>query len=565
MNGDMEKLTKPVRKIPTVNENPHFRTLPEMLEASAQKFEQKLCYLIPRGGTIYELSYREVIDYVKKLGAYLKELGIGKGDHVAVLGENRPEWGISFFAVSWVGAVAVPLDARANIQNHKFILSYSSSKALIASESFIESIRSSHSELKELEHIISMDSVQEICSGYSEGAQRERIDSEDLLEIIFTSGSTGDPKGVMLSHRNVMSNVSDIYSVLDYTPDERTFSILPIHHSYECVGGLISPFSYGISVFYARSLKPRELLQDLKAARPTIWLNAPTILERLYNRIENELSDRKGISQLITNALPKKVLGKFVKKKLGLDRTKLIASSGAPLPERVSWGLRELGFNLIQAYGLTEASPLITVNPVTRPKARSIGMVIPSVEVQIRDIDDEGNGEICAKGPNIMKGYYKNEAATKEAITEDGWLLTGDIGYFDDEGYLYITGRKKFVIVTKGGKNIHPEEIEEKLTASAIIDESLVFSPDDSDIQALIYPDMEQLRIRHGINQKNATIEEIWEILNKEIREINLSLEPLKRVRHFALRMEEFPKTTTNKIKRVEFKGLSIGIDTKVM
>jgi len=561
----MKKHTKPVRKISTINQNPGFRTLPEMIESSANKYARNLCYLIPRNDITYELTYAQVIEYVTKLAAHLKERGLGKGDHIAVLGENKPEWGISFFAVSWIGAVAVPLDARSNTNNHKFILSFSSTKAILASDNFLESIDSVARYLKELRHIIPMDNIGRICSDYDSGAQRENIDPDDLLEIIFTSGSAGDPKGVMLTHLNVMSNVSDIYSIMDYTENDRAFSVLPIHHSYECIGGLISPFSFGMSVFYARSLRPRELLEDLKIAKPTIWLNAPTILERLYLRIENELSEPKGLKGLMTKALPKKLLGKMIKWNLGLEYTKLITSSGAPLSEQVSAGLRKYGFNIIEAYGLTEASPLITVNPVSKPKPKSIGMVIPSVEVEIRDTDSEGNGEICALGPNIMKGYYKNELTTRETVTQDGWLLSGDIGYFDEDGYLYITGRKKFVIVTKGGKNIHPEELEEKLRASALIAEALVFSPDDSAIQALLYPEENEVKKvleAKGIEYKT---EEVWEILNKEVREINLTLEVYKRIRHFALRLEEFPKTTTNKVKRLEFKDLNLTTDTKIL
>ena len=561
----MKKHTKPVRKIPTVNQHPGFRTLPEMIESCAEKYADNLCYLIPRNNTIYKLTYGEVIGYVTKLASHLKGLGLGKGDHIAVLGENKPEWGISFFAVSWIGAVAVPLDARSNINNHKFILSFSSTKAILASDNFLEPIESIARDIKELKHIIAMDNIGGICSDYDSGVQRDNIDPHDLLEIIFTSGSTGDPKGVMLTHLNVMSNVSDIYSVMDYSENDRAFSILPIHHSYECIGGLVSPFSFGMSVFYARSLRPRELLEDLKIARPTIWLNAPTILERLYLRIESELSGHRGLKRLFTRALPKKLLGKMIKRNLGLERTKLITSSGAPLSERVSSGLRKYGFNIIEAYGLTEASPLITVNPVSKPKPKSIGMVIPSVEVEIRDTDSEGNGEICALGPNIMKGYYKNEPTTREAITRDGWLLSGDIGYFDEDGYLYITGRKKFVIVTKGGKNIHPEELEEKLTASALIAEALVFSPDDTAIQALLYPEKYEVEKVLGAKGIEYKAEEVWNILNREVREINLTLETYKRIRRFALRLEEFPKTTTNKVKRLEFKDLNLTPDTKIL
>lgn len=561
----MQKLTKPARKVPTTRESPEFKTLPRMIESSVNKYAGNLAYLIPRNDTIYELTYAEVFQYITKLAAHLKELGLGKGDHIAVLGENKPEWGVSFFALAWIGAVAVPLDARAAANDHKFILSYSSARAIIVSDSFLKAINSMAGDLKDLIHIIPMDDVPEICSKYASGKAMEEISPDDLLEIIFTSGSTGDPKGVMLSHGNIMSNVSDIYTIMGYTDKDRAFSILPVHHSYECTGGLISPFSFGMSVFYARSLRPRELLQDLKSAKPTIWLNAPTILERLYLRIEKEISGRKGVGGLLAKALPNRILGKRVRQNLGLEKLRLIVSGGAALPDWISSGFKKYGINVIQAYGLTEASPLITVNPPLEPKFQSVGMVISSDEVEIRDIDSEGNGEICARGPNIMKGYYKNMTATEETLTKDGWLLTGDIGYFDEDGYLYITGRKKFVIVTKGGKNVHPEELEEKLTKSVFIEEALVFSPDDADIQALLYPAKEEVRRELESTGVKYTPEHTWELLKTEVRDTNLSLEPYKKIRHFALRLEEFPKTTTNKIKRHEFRGLNLTPETKIL
>jgi long-chain acyl-CoA synthetase len=549
----MNKLTKHASKIPTVRENPGFSTLPRMTESSVNKYAGNLAYLIPRDNTVYEITYAEVFQYITKLAAHLKELGLGKGDHIAVLGENKPEWGISFFALSWIGAVAIPLDSKAHVNDLKFVLSFSSAKAVIVSNSFLPAINSM------------ADEIDEICSNYASGSAMEEIEPDDLLEIIFTSGSTGDPKGVMLSHGNIMSNVSDIYTIMDYTDKDRTFSILPIHHAYECTGGLITPFSFGMSVFYARSLKPKELLNDLKTAKPTIWLNAPTILEKLYLRIEKEISAQKGVIGLLAKALPNRVLGKKIRQNLGLENTRLIISAGAALPDWVSEGFKKYGIDVIQAYGLTEASPLITANPPREPKFQSIGMVIPSNEVIIRDIDDEGNGEICARGPNIMKGYYKNKNATDETITEDGWLLTGDIGHFDEDGHLYITGRKKFVIVTKAGKNVHPEELEEKLTKSVYIEEALVFSPDDSEIQALLYHNTEEVRHKLQSTGDEDTPENAWELLKTEVRSINLCLEHYKKIRCFALRLEEFPKTTTNKIKRHEFKGLSLTPEIKIL
>ena len=560
-----KKFSKPLKKIPTFRESLGINTLPELIEFSADKYPDNVAYRTPRENTLYELTYGMVLEYVKKLARHLKELGIEKGDHVAILGENRPEWGISLFAVSWIGAVAIPLDARAALDSHRFILSFSSAKAVIASGSYYTSIKSVAHELKDLKQIIPMDNIEDICGKYSAGAGMENIDPDSLLEILFTSGTTGDPKGVMLSHRNITSNVDDIHRTINYGPADRAFSILPVHHSYECTGGLIATFASGMSVFYGRGLKPRELLEDIKLARPTIWLSAPLILEKLYLRIHKEVSGQTGIKGFIKNMLPQSIVKRKIRQSLGFDDIRLIVSGGAALPGWVSSGLSGYGLEVIQGYGLSEASPLITVNPPSNPKLGSIGMVIPSNDVEIRDIDSEGNGEIAAKGPNIMIGYYKNKSATDETITRDGWLLTGDIGYFDEDGYLYITGRKKFVIVTRGGKNVFPEEVEEKLTKSPFIEEALVFSPDDVNIQALIYPQMEEVQRKLEQMGEQITPDNIWELLRHEIRKTNRELEAYKKIRQFALRLEEFPKTTNRKIKRYLFRNLCLTQDTRIL
>lgn len=561
----MSRYTKPARKIPVLRSSLGIDTLPELVGRSADMYPGRTAYAVPAGGGVSEITYARVFELVTKLARRLKELGIEKGDHVAILGENRPEWGMSLFALGWIGAVAVPLDARAPIESHKFIMSFSSCKALIASGAFTVGIETVRHELPGLGHVIPMESIEGLSGKYAHGAGLENVSGGDLLEILFTSGTMGDPKGVMLTHGNVISNVDDIHRTIEYDPTDRAFSILPIHHSYECTGGLITTFGSGMSVFYARGLKPRELLEDMISARPTIWLTAPLILEKLYLRIRREIAQQTGLKRIAAGLMPGKILQGKIRKSLGLDRIRMIVSGGAALPDWVSSGLSGYGIDVIQGYGLSEASPLITVNPPSNPRLGSIGMVIPSDEVEIRDANAEGIGEIAACGPNIMKGYYRNSTATEEILTGDGWLLTGDLGYCDEDGYLYITGRKKAVIVTPGGKNVHPEEIEEKLTKSPLIEEALVFSPDDSDIHAVIYPAFEEAGLRLRSKGLPGTHENVWELLRDEVRAANAGLEPYKRVRHFAIRTEEFPKTTTRKIKRYLFKDFRLTPDTKIV
>lgn len=560
----MKKYTRPSRKIPTLRDALGIYTLPELIEYSTDKYGDNVAYRTPRGNAIYELTYGRVLDHVRKFARHLKELGIEPGDHVALLGENRPEWGISLFALSWIGAVAIPLDARAALDSHNFILSFSSAKAIIVSNAYMNDILSIAPGLGHMRSVIPMDNIEDVCLGYATGQAMENIAPDSLLEILFTSGTTGDPKGVMLSHRNIMSNVDDVQRTINYGPADRAFSVLPVHHSYECTGGLISTFGSGMSVFYGRGLKPRDLLEDMKLARPTIWLSAPLILEKLYQRIHKEVTGQTGIKKFLSSVAPRSFIKRKIRQSLGFDDIRLIISGGAALPGWLSSGLSQYGLDVIQGYGLSEASPLIAVNPPSSPKHESIGMVIPSNDVEIRDIDSEGNGEITAKGPNIMLGYYRNSTATDETLTRDGWLLTGDIGYFDEDGYLYITGRKKFVIVTKGGKNVYPEEIEEKLTKCPLIEEALVFSPDDAQIQALVFPQMEEAQKRIERMGEQVTAENIWLLLKHEIRNTNRELEPYKKIGHFAVRLEEFPKTTTRKIKRYLFKDLRLTQDTRI-
>ena len=562
----MDKFPAPARKIPTKrlsDRNPH-ATLSEMVESSAERFGDETAYLIPRQGVIARLTYGDVIKRVSRLARHMGELGLGRGDKIAILGENRPEWAIAFFATAWIGAVAVPLDSRAREGAWRTAIEFSDAKAAVCSGQFLKRIEALKEITPRLRRVISMEDVEGVYREFSKGAARESTAPEDVMEILFTSGATGDPKGVMLTNLNVISNVEDMYRILDLSTEDRTFSILPIHHVYESTIGIVSSFRNGISVFFARSLKSREMLEDLAAARPTLWLNTPLILEKMLTRIRREIDEAKGLKRALSRVLPQKALGGRIKNRLGLDRIRFIVSGGAALPQWVSSGFEELGFPLLQGYGLSEAAPLISINPPERPKNESVGLVIPSTDIEIRDADSDGNGEIFAKGPNIMKGYHKNDSGTGEALTPDGWLRTGDVGCFDGEGYLYITGRKKFVIVTPGGKNVFPEEIEEKLGASPCVEEAVVFSPDDESVQAIIRPALEETHSRLERLGLAPSVENIWRLIKEEVGVTNRLLEPYKRIRRFAIKEEEFVKTTTGKIKREEFRGAGIEPNTRV-
>ncbi len=551
----MKRLTRTDKRLPSIRSGAHMTTIQQMLEKKSSLYADKTAYSTRKEDlSVSSLTFSEVFRLFTEFSAHLKTLGLERREHVAIVGENSPQWAISYFAAIWAGAIVVPLDARARTEHIKQVLALSDSRFLIASGGFAEALGNTGA----VEHVIQMDNILEIQTNSEETVPAEKLEPEDIADIVFTSGTTGNPKGVMLSHGSIMSCLGTLYRAFPITDEDTAFSILPIHHVYERIAGILLSFYCGQRVFFARSIKPREMLSDLKVARPTIWLNTPLILERLLQRIEQGKA-----KNFLTRALPSKLFGKMAKKRLGLDRLKLIVSGGAALSEAASEGLEKYEFPLLQGYGMSETSAVISANPFSKPKNASGGMVLENTEVEIRDVDSEGIGEICARGPNIMDGYYKNLTATREILSDDGWLRTGDLGYFDHEGYLYITGRKKSVIVTRGGKNISPEEIEEKLTPLETVEEAIVFSPDDERIQAVIFPEAEGVSKKLGQPPQHGDDERIWDILKGQITELNRRLEPHKRISHFAVAREELPKTTTRKVKRYLFRDMDIPKTTK--
>ncbi len=551
----MKRFTSTEKRLPAIRSRNQIATIQEMLERKSSLYTDKIAYSTRKNDlSVSSLTFSEVFTLLTGFSAHLISLGLNRGEHVAIVGENSPQWAISYFAVIWAGAIAVPLDARARTEHIKQVLALSDSRFLIASAGFTEALSNTGA----VEHTIPMEKALETRIHTEKTVPPEKSEPEDTADIVFTSGTTGNPKGVMLSHGSIMSNLETLYGAFPITVEDTAFSILPIHHVYERIGGILLSFYCGQRVFFARSIKPREMLSDLKVARPTVWLNTPLILERLLQRIEQSKA-----KNFLTRALPSKFFGRMARKRLGLDRLRIIVSGGAALSEPASEGLEKYEFPLLQGYGMSETAAVIAANPFSKPKNASGGMVLENSEVEIRDIDSEGIGEICVKGPSVMKGYYKNPGATREVLSDDGWLRTGDLGYFDHEGYLYITGRKKSVIVTKGGKNISPEEIEEKLTPLETIEEAIVFSPDDERIQAVIFPEVEGVSKKLGQSPQHGDDERIWDILKGEITELNRRLEPHKRISHFAIAREELPKTTTRKVKRYLFRDMDIPKTTK--
>jgi long-chain acyl-CoA synthetase len=531
-------------------------------------------------------TYDDVRRYAKAVAYYLTEvLKLKKGDKVALISENRAEWGLCALGVVYNGFVLVPIDVRMSPNEIRMILEHSESKVAFISSRQMKYI-SDEFDLKDVvEHVVYIDkaesekdmSLEKILERYGDKEIKKlnQIDPEnDLFEIVYTSGTTGLSKGVMLTHRNIMFEVSVAPPLVNLSEKDRLLSILPLNHTYESTAGLYAPLSSGCSILYSPVLNPKVVLQLISRNRITKMLVVPLFLEKITDAIIRNI-EKSGFvlksflkmllgmasvskSLIGSNAISKRLLS-VIRHKSGLSSIDLFISGAAPLPARVSNFMELLGFNILQGYGLTECAPVATLNPMNKPKNTSVGKPLPGVEVKIHDPNEEGIGEIWIKGPNVMKGYYKNPEATAEVLV-DGYLRTGDLGYIDEEGYVYITGRIKNVIVTHGGKNVYPEEIEEKLNEFPYVLESLVVGRkiDEKDmtgeeIFAYIVPDFGYIEFEKETPIHKVDFKEIEEIISNVVKELNSKLPEYKRIKGYKILTEELPKTSTRKIKRYLF------------
>lgn len=557
-----------------LNNAPKVETIQELLLRSADIYSNKLAMEDLTDTPINSITYSDLLKYVIKFGSAMQMLGIEERSHIAIIGENRVQWAISYFTCMLFNYVVVPID-RNLTQNEIFnIIHESESSVIIFSSTYSELFDESHSFLKKLNHYICMDegsletqllNMKKMIdeSGAINKEDLPKINPNELAEIIFTSGSLGRAKGVMLSQNNLAENVVAMTSMLHIYPEDKFLSVLPMHHTYECTCGMITPIYSGASVHFARSLK--TIVDDLQNVKATMLLGVPLLFDKMYKKIAKSISEDKVKSMVvpilvgISNTAQKIGIKKAKKKifaelheKFGGNIRAFIAGGAAPDPQ-VAKGLRGFGFNFIQGYGLTEISPIVALNKLENFKDHAAGLPMPNAEIKIDSPDENGVGEIFAKGSSVMLGYYKNEDATKEAF-QDGWFKTGDLGHIDKDGFVIISGRKKNVIISKSGKNVFPEEIEDVLNRSPFILESIVFGKADTKqdeiIAAKIVPDAEAFI--ELSERENSTINEklIRERIAIEIEKVNKQLSSFKRIIDFEIRESEFEKTTTKKIKR---------------
>lgn len=550
------------------------KNLKEMLESSCREFRDRTAFLVKKksGEPYVEIKYSQVLSDVNALGTALIDMGL-KGKNIAVIGENRYEWCITYLAVVNGTGSIVPLDKELPEAEIESLLTRSNTTAVVYSgkrKDEIESIKSKNS--TPIKHYISMDndSTAEITLNKLLEKGRKllkkkdkrftnaKIDNEAANIILFTSGTTDKSKAVLLSHKNIVVDMMAACANVLILPEDRFFSILPVHHTYECTTGFLIPLYRGSSIAICEGL--RYILPNMQEAHPTLILGVPAIFENMYAKLWATIN-KKGLAKKlkaiikVSNALLKvgidirKIVFKSIHENFGGKLRLCIVGAAAVNPE-VSAGFRELGIEFIQGYGLTECAPLIAVNRDHYYNDAAAGVRVKGVELKIDNPNDEGIGEICAKGDNVMIGYYNDEEATKKVL-KDGWLHTGDLGYFDDKGFLFITGRLKSVLITKNGKNVYPEEIEPLLNKSDIIKESMVYQKDnkekdDTIISAIIVPDYETIKEKFGKLSDEELKEKLWQ----EVKAVNEQLVTYKHIKEITVREQEFEKTTTLKIKR---------------
>ncbi|MFZ1289134.1 MAG: AMP-binding protein [Melioribacteraceae bacterium] len=553
---------------------PKILSVQEMILRSSEVYKDKLALEDLQNYPISKVTFAELKENILKFGKAIKALGLSERNHIALIGENRVQWSISYLTLMCFNYVVVPIDKNLTQNEILNIIHESDSEAIIFSDTFSSIISENKNVLKKLRIFINMDqadpngkylSMKNLIDSQIIGDTTilPNINPEDLAEIIFTSGSLGRAKGVMLSQKNLAANLVDMLSMLMMYPEDRFLSVLPIHHTYECTCGMLCPLYAGSSIHYARSLK--TVAEDMQKVKATIVLGVPLLFDKMFKKVMKVINEDKKKSFLVPKLIKltnftQKIGVKDLKKKIFKElqdkfggAIRIFIVGGAAADPIVAEGLQGFGFGFLQGYGLTETSPILALNQLNNFKNDAAGVPLPNVELKIVNKDVDGIGEIYAKGNSVMLGYYKDPEKTKDAFS-DGWFKTGDLGYFDSDGFLHISGRKKNVIISKSGKNVFPEEIEDQLNHSPYILECLVYGEksekQDEIIAVQIVVDAEAFILYSQENDVHITDKIINETIEQEVAKVNKNLASHKKIVKFYIRENEFVKTTTQKIKR---------------
>lgn len=554
-----------------------FKDIKDIIHYSAKEYAENVAFIIKHKKekeiTYENITYKKLLEDINAFGTKLYEMGL-KNKRIALVGRNRYEWVVAHLSNMLGGMVSVPLDKELQVDELESCLERSKADVVVFDEKYIENIE----EIKRrgntnLQQYICMSEKKEYNDFWTLKKQGEKllkegkkeytkvkIKEEEMAILLFTSGTTSKSKAVMLSQHNVASNVYAMLLVERFYPTDVNLAFLPFHHIFGSTE-MIVMLAVGLATAFPDGL--RYVAQNLKEYKVSVFVGVPLLIEAIYKKVEQGV-EKKGKTKLvnvakkISNLLLK--CGIDIRRKLFKDiinelggHMRFIISGGAPLDKKVAKGFNELGVKLVQGYGLTETAPVIAAENDRKIKYGSIGIPMNNVEVEIVNPDENGIGELRVKGPNLMLGYYENEEATR-AVLKDGWFYTGDLGYFDKEGYLFLTGRKKDMIVLRNGKKVFPDELEVLINRLDLVKECIVFGlPDKEDkndikISVKIVYDKEMAKEKYP----DATEEDLRKIMWQQIKEINKTFPSYKYIKNMIFTEEELIKTTTKKIKRQE-------------
>lgn len=545
-----------------------FNTLYEIVRHSVENFASRIAFSMLGGE---DVSYKEVGERVEKVQDMLLDAGVSAGDKVAILSSSMPNWGVSYFAVTTAGMIAVPILPDFTSSELDLIIEHSEAKAILVSDKLYAKL--SKSVIEKLNIVIRTKGLNTIAKNVSGVRGEKRVPQpEDTAAIIYTSGTTSKPKGVMLTHRAISMQLTVIPPLFDYNQDDVLLSILPLSHTYECTLGMIYPFSRGAHIYYMdRPPVASALMPALKQVRPTVIASVPLIMEKVYRSKVRPTFEKNALLRTLygwapTRKLLHKVAGKKLMELFG-GRMRFFAIGGAKFDSEAERFLKEAGFPYGIGYGLTETAPLLAGAVGKMVRVGSTGPALEGVELRLDNVNPStGQGEIVAKTPCCMSGYYKNEEATKDAFTADGWFRTGDLGYIAPDGWVFIKGRLKNMIVGPSGENIYPEDIEEVINSNPIVAESVV-TEENGKLVALVHFDMAALEARYDEFKKLVTDgkEQVGQMYSVSKEQIAEKMEEIKRelvtyvnskVNRFSQITKvidngcEFEKTPTKKIRR---------------
>ena len=587
VNIDYEKMQKEnlKQKRNSPYETTNYKTVKEFFLKSIKEYSTRPCILEkPDHKEPYkEFTYKDFGDDVLALGTAMIKLLNLKDKRIIIIGETQYDWYISYMATLCGVGIAVPVDRELPVNELENVVKRSRASAIIYSEKKADDIKKIKELVPEVEYYIEMkkdneldgkdvgikyliDNGKRIILSGDNSFENIEIDPEEFKVLLFTSGTTSNSKGVMLCNKNLAENINAVNAYVKLYPTDRLFSVLPLHHTYESTIGFLLPIAQGCSVAVCEGL--RYIVPNLQEAKPTAVLTVPLLVESIYKKINETIKKshkEKLVNSMIhiTNGL--KAVGIDLKKKVFKEiydnlggNIRIIVSAAAPIDKKVGNWLEDIGIMFLQGYGLTETAPIAALTPEYKPMVGSAGKAIVQAEIKVDNPNENGEGEIMIKSPTLMLGYYEDEKATKEAIEPDGFFHSGDVGYIDNEGYIYITGRSKNVIVTQNGKNIYPEEIEMLLDKIPEIKEVMVYgkSPEGNDakrkdekeliITARVIVDKEKVQELHG----DISDKEIYDIIWEQIKQVNKKLTSYKAVKALEFKEGEFEKTSTMKIKR---------------